>query len=65
MAVCPYCGENNAVEVGGLWVHQFPSRWISCNLKNQGHLNGGDPIAKREPRSETTRIEGESDLKQA
>lgn len=60
MAVRPYCGGNIAVEVFGLWVHKFPSRWITCNLKKQEHLKGGDQIAKREPLSETTRTREES-----
>jgi hypothetical protein len=35
MTVCPFCVGDVAVEVSGLWVHKFPSRWITCNLKNQ------------------------------
>lgn len=35
MANCPYCVGDVAVEVLGIWVHKLPSRWISCNLRNQ------------------------------
>lgn len=38
MIVCPYCGADLAVEICGLWIHKFPDRWISCDLKNQERL---------------------------
>ena len=31
MSQCQYCSEGHSpVELCGLWVHQFSSRWITC-----------------------------------
>ena len=33
---CQDCVHGNlAVEVSGLWIHQYRDRWISCNAKKQ------------------------------
>lgn len=55
MSPCPYCAEGNIpVQILGLWVHQFSSRWISCNtqssLPNESKLVL--PIANLKPTEE-------------
>ena len=48
MAICPYCDLGAAVEIGGLWVHKRPDRWISCNLKNERPQGEDQEVDKRD-----------------